>query len=1016
MNVDSPLVSIIIPLYNLGPYLDEAVASVLNQTYRNFEILVVNDGSTDKNTLTILKQLKKKYLGKVQFIDQKNQGLPSARNNGISMAKGKYICCLDADDKYNEEFIEKAVKELERNKDAAIATTWLEYFGTYQDIWQASDYNPARLLVQNSVHVASLFRKSAWQEVGGYSVYMDKGYEDWEFWIKIVSKGHRWVTIHEPLFYYRVRSDSMITHSNQVRESLIEKIITNNKQFYLENLTKIIELINTSFSIQPYFASKKKGANAEIAYLKQTVLALQKDVNRILSTRGWRTLEKLRIMKKFLSKYRPFRLLFWIIKLPTKIENKDSYGIIRSLHRTTSLYWDKYILSHSNLARKETKGSDILTSICILVLDRHKDLERLLKTIKIYTKDYQYEILILDQNSTIKTKNYLKSLKDKNVKVFYSKKNLGCSGGRKYLINKAKGDYIVQLDNDIEVTKDWLKNLINSISWDDKIAGACGRVVFPNNKLEYNGGYYKISGSNIYFYRKDNQKIESNRSFFMETYCDWIPGGASIFKRKAFSDENYDEGYLNGWGDNDLSFRMASHGWKFVNCPTSKLIHHHRSFVSSQTMRSEKEYLKFRNNFERSKKSYLRFYEKHGLIIANDNLPAYFGLPINRDFVGRVFTRLKSLAKRIIFGLASKKDTNKYIRYSIMLSTYNYEKYLPKCLETVKSQTYKNYELVIIDDHSTDRTPKIIRKFIEDNDEIQIKYIRHTKNAGIPGISKSLNEAIMHTSGDYVVFLDSDDLLLPQSLYEVNKVLSKTQYDYVSTQIIDIDADDNILQFRPRTEKVHDLFKGMYAGHLKVVKRSLFSRIGYMNSDVSGAQDYDFVLRALIKDGSIFFLQKYLYKYRWHSKTTSVSQKDEQDRRTDLIQRRAVYHKSLIDYTAQKHTLMPIYIVNKLTNKVRKDFPFEVRFVKSEKQIQGSDPSFSKFIVANLNDQDLDQFKNEVIDLYNELTKPESNVSIIALDQWGSYEDNLRQSRYVNWNKIPSKTTKAKKILQLKSF
>jgi len=276
-----------------------------------------------------------------------------------------------------------------------------------------------------------------------------------------------------------------------------------------------------------------------------------------------------------------------------------------------------------------TSASPKLISICILTLNRHKALNNLLSSIKKYTK-LPYEILILDQDSDEDTKNYLKKLKDIKIKVFYSDINLGCSGGRKYLVAKAKGDYIVQLDNDLEVKENWLEKMISAIDWKSDIAGACGRVTFPDGKTEYNGCSYTIDGKYITYTLNGNGLNEKELSLLAEGYSDWLPGGATILKASVLKDEVYDENFLNGFEDNDLSFRLEKHGWKFVNCPMNVFIHNHRMFLSKEDLKRDEKYVQQRNDFSRIKASFNIFYKKHKLIIFNPELWRLMGYPTNK--------------------------------------------------------------------------------------------------------------------------------------------------------------------------------------------------------------------------------------------------------------------------------------------------------------------------------------------------------------------------------------------------
>jgi len=132
----SPTVSVIVPCYNQGIYLDEAIQSVLGQTYQDFEIIIVDDGSDDGLTgLTndLLRDYRRK---RTRVIRTENRGVVSARNTVISHARGKYILPLDADDRIGSEYLEKAVKILDDNPDTGIVYCEVEFFGERQGKWE----------------------------------------------------------------------------------------------------------------------------------------------------------------------------------------------------------------------------------------------------------------------------------------------------------------------------------------------------------------------------------------------------------------------------------------------------------------------------------------------------------------------------------------------------------------------------------------------------------------------------------------------------------------------------------------------------------------------------------------------------------------------------------------------------------------------------------------------------------------------------------------------------------------
>jgi len=229
----------------MGQYVDEAVSSVLAQTFTDFEIILVNDGSTEQATLELLQSYERPH---TRVVHTPNQGLPAARNHGIRLATGTYIGCLDADDKYHPQFLEKTIRILETDTDRryGFVTTWVQAFegGSFQ--WETSDYNVPALLENNVVHVGSVFRREAWEAVGGYNT--DKGlygYEDWNFWISLVEKGYQWACLHEALFYYRIRENSMLATSNQMRPELVRCIFDYHRDLYQQYAREVIYLKET---------------------------------------------------------------------------------------------------------------------------------------------------------------------------------------------------------------------------------------------------------------------------------------------------------------------------------------------------------------------------------------------------------------------------------------------------------------------------------------------------------------------------------------------------------------------------------------------------------------------------------------------------------------------------------------------------------------------------------------------------------------------------------------------------
>ncbi len=242
MNQLLPKVSVIIPCYNLGQYIDEAVDSVLRQTYQNFEIIIVNDGSTDRDTINILKGYKR---NKTQVIHTENQGVSKARNTGIKISTGKYIVCLDADDKIGDTYLEKATKVLEENENIGIVDCGVELFGEQNGQCEfLPKYQFPLILLVNCVYPVGVFRKADWERTNGYNPNMIYSWEDHDFWLSIIELGREVVRLPEVLFFYRQRSGSR-DKSVQGEQFiyLYAQLFKNHPKLYAENIEFIFKTI-----------------------------------------------------------------------------------------------------------------------------------------------------------------------------------------------------------------------------------------------------------------------------------------------------------------------------------------------------------------------------------------------------------------------------------------------------------------------------------------------------------------------------------------------------------------------------------------------------------------------------------------------------------------------------------------------------------------------------------------------------------------------------------------------------
>ncbi|WP_298556300.1 glycosyltransferase family A protein [uncultured Algibacter sp.] len=238
--MNNDLISIIVPCYNQAEYLPEALQSVLNQTYNNWECIIVNDGATD-NTETVAQEWLAKD-SRFKYFKKENGGLSSARNLGIEQAKGEYILLLDSDDKINETLIAKALPEFNKDDNIGVVTYWCNRFidNTIIDVFKPAGGNITNFLYKNSAIGTSMFRKKCWKIIGGYDEEMKNGYEDWEFYIRLTQKWNVFV-IPEVLLYYRQHAVSMRKVAVNNYDTEIRKyIFLKHKALYIENYEETI--------------------------------------------------------------------------------------------------------------------------------------------------------------------------------------------------------------------------------------------------------------------------------------------------------------------------------------------------------------------------------------------------------------------------------------------------------------------------------------------------------------------------------------------------------------------------------------------------------------------------------------------------------------------------------------------------------------------------------------------------------------------------------------------------------
>jgi glycosyltransferase involved in cell wall biosynthesis len=209
-------VSVIIPCYNSGEYLMEAVNSAKAYNDSNYEIIIVDDGSTDPTTVELLSRLNN---GVCRVFHQENQGPAAARNAGVRESQGEFLLFLDSDNRIRPSYIPRALEILRSNAKIGVVYANPSFFGDSTiPRFQPQPFDLGSILFGNYIDMCAVVRKRAWEDGNGFDENRILiGHEDWDFWINLGLKGWGFYYIDDVLFDYRIRENSLLNHARDSR-------------------------------------------------------------------------------------------------------------------------------------------------------------------------------------------------------------------------------------------------------------------------------------------------------------------------------------------------------------------------------------------------------------------------------------------------------------------------------------------------------------------------------------------------------------------------------------------------------------------------------------------------------------------------------------------------------------------------------------------------------------------------------------------------------------------------------
>lgn len=283
-------VSIIIPCYNMEPYLAETLDSVASQTYNNWECIIIDDGSTDNTELIVNNYCNND--NRFRYIKQENKGVSAARNNGIKQANGEFILPLDGDDIIEKTYIEKAVNYISTHPETKLVYCKAAFIGQKTGEWKLEEYSYEKHIWVNCIFCSAFFRHCDFDLTNGYNTNMKNGLEDWDFWLTLLKENDIVYRIDEVLFWYRIRNNSRNnTTATKAYLELMQQIYNNHIDIYKPYTNNILYLKNRELTL-----------SAQLDSLNKKIQVMAQDYQEIKQTFSFK-------LGKFLTA--PFR---WIKK------------------------------------------------------------------------------------------------------------------------------------------------------------------------------------------------------------------------------------------------------------------------------------------------------------------------------------------------------------------------------------------------------------------------------------------------------------------------------------------------------------------------------------------------------------------------------------------------------------------------------------------------------------------------------------------------------------------------------
>ena len=773
--MQKPLVSVVMPTYNAEQYLNETMDSLLSQTFKNFELLIIDDASKD-NTRKIIRSYKD---ARIKLINGPQKGLATALNYGIKIANGKYIARMDADDIALPERFAKEVEFLEKHQDISIVGTWQERFGVRTGIHQTQanheDIKAKLLFGCDMCHSTIMLRKA---DIIKYKLFYDEKspQEDFELWSRAIKKV-KFANIPEVLSRYRTSNDSITAGKRKILEQYELSIII--KQLK-ENLSLEIAPEDQELLQRRYNPLSNKSSREQEKFLQK----FDRLCKKILDSN-----EKIRFYNQQ-SLYRELKLR------QNECYKQANMKSLSEIHK----YWNVYQTPTHKIY--SIMGIKLKFSKSLPVLSQRKSA----------CYSYDYVIPIGSDCLTAQTLDLL-HMREHSFPFDWL--------------------YIKYGYNYFETAVNCILSRFKYF-WRYRDLTVTGTCPAPHNTWE-------ILNKKTKFVHIHDYPLKDNR------LLSYIKTKIKYHRRE--------KRLLNilSKNNNILLLYMSQ------NPTDNQLIVSKMKELETAFPKARIDLLMLEHDATKSEKEYSYSYLDYNIkkYLYNNG---YEFSPEGNQFKRNQKVYMEILRENIVFKP----------KISIIMPTYNAEKYLKPAVDSILNQTFKNFELLVIDDNSHDKTLKILSSYSDS----RIKIIKGDNK----GISAALNKGLKRAKGEYIARMDADDIALPERLQVQSEYLDKhPEIGLCSSYFQGIGSSNR--QWGQDVVEPKDFYTSLLysipMAHPSIMFRAQEFRDKnlYYDESYKSSEDFEFFSRC-IRQVKFYKIPQVLLQYRWHPKQSTYKHHD----------------------------------------------------------------------------------------------------------------------------------------------